>query len=102
MEVVQIRVMQFCRKLIRWQILQILPESFYTLLAETAAILEAGNRKFSLIQLDPIHPGIDLNADDGLQIFTPDWVVAIHHITLMLAVRSFDPTGMAGLPVNIA
>src|SRR5688572_563829 len=102
MEGLQVGPTQFGRKLLLRQILQILPKTFHTFLAETAAILEAGNRQFSFIQLDAIYPGIDLDADDGFQVFAPNRVVAIHHETLMLPVGSFDPAGIARLPIYVA
>src|SRR5688572_16013243 len=101
MQVVQVRVMQFCRNLIRWQILQILSEALHALLAKTAAILECGDGKLSFIQLDAIHSSIDLNTDDSFEVFAPNGVVAIHHKALMLSIRSFDPARMTRLPVNI-
>src|SRR5687767_4695955 len=101
MEVVQIRVMQFYRNLILWQILQILSEAIHAFFTKTAAILECGDGKLSFIQLNAIHSSIDLNTDDSFEVFAPNGVVAIHHKALMLAVRSFDPARMTRLPVDI-
>src|SRR5512140_3616738 len=92
---------QFARKLICGQILQIFAELAHTVFAIAAAILQAGDRQFRLVQLNTIDPGIDLDADDRLEILAPDRVIAIHQVRLVLAIRALDPERMESRTVDV-
>ncbi len=87
---------------VRGQRLQVLAEGSHAVLAEAAAVLQAGERQVRLVQLDAVHPGVDLDADDGLEILAPDRVVAVHQVAVVLAVGALHPAGVQGVAVDVA
>ncbi len=83
------------------ELLQVLAKLLHALLAEAAAVLQRRQRQLRLVELDAVHPGVDLDPDHRLEVFAPDRVVAIHRVAGMLAVRALDPVRVARFPVDV-
>ena len=79
-----------------------LAEAAHAILTEAGTVLHGAERRGGFVELHAVNAGVDLQADDGLQIFAPDRVVAVHVVAVLRAVGRFDPTGMVGAAVEPA
>src|SRR5664280_2433388 len=70
------------------------------ILAEASAVLHGAERRRGLVELYAMHSRIDLQADDGLDVLAPDWIVPIHIVAVLICVGRFDPPRMVGYSVE--
>ena len=94
--------MQHGETLLFRQLLQILSKTFHAFLTEAAAVHKVLDWHFCFIQLDSVHSGVDLDADDSFQILAPGRMVTVHHVTLVLAIRAFHPACMTWSSIDVA
>ena len=87
---------------LRAQRCEVLAEAPDAVLAEAGAVLHGAKRRRGFVELHAVHTGVDLQANDRLDVVAPDRVVPIHVVAVLRPVGRFDPAGVIGLSVEPA
>ncbi len=101
-ESLEIRTGQICGQVLQVECLQPGAEQLHAVFAEAASVAGGEDGQVGFVKLDARYPGIDLDADDRFQILTPDRVVAVHQVGIVLVFRHLDPRRVAGFAVDVA
>src|SRR5918999_1279897 len=81
---------------------QVIAEALDAIFAETAPVLHRRDGKLGFVELNPVYSCVDLNSNDGLQVFSPHRIVAIHRVAVVVSVGNLDPVGVARAAVDVA